>query len=205
MNTADKTSDARYKPLKDAIEEAVRKNRLLFCANPDKGPDEANPETLPRCLPDLTSLFCIGAAENAGQRWKKISPNDKTCDYFLPGVRLGIESESRQGYHKGSKPPEQWKDYSGSSLSCALASGLAAMILHCSQICELSDAVWDWLKSYNGMKAALQSIDVTKEHWLPVRKVFGQPFVLKTASPDEKRRRLRVDMVNKFLAEMPSK
>ncbi|KAK4455691.1 hypothetical protein QBC34DRAFT_489906 [Podospora aff. communis PSN243] len=55
------------------------------------------------------------------------------------------------------------------------------------------------------MKAALQSIDVTKEHWLPVRKMFGQPFVLKTASLDEKRRRLRTDMVNKFLADMPSK
>ncbi|KAK4107020.1 subtilisin-like protein [Canariomyces notabilis] len=203
MHEADRSSDKRYKPLKDAIEKAVKKNILLFCANPDKGSEEAEPKTFPKCLPGVTSLFCIGAAEN-GQRWMKISRNDETCDFFLPGVRLDIEAESRQGNPKGSKSFEQWKEFGGSSLACALASGLAAMILHCSQICDITNEQWAWLKSYNGMKAAFESLQVTSELWLPVRKVFGQPFVSKTDTPEKKRQRLREDVVDKhFLATMP--
>jgi hypothetical protein len=48
-------------------------------------------------------------------------------------------------------------------------AGLAAMILYCARLAAVGDKEWQYLKSAKGMEA-FGSINVTKNHWLPVHK-----------------------------------
>ena len=153
------------KNLRRALRQAADKPILLFCAHPDKGPGEKN-TTYPKNLGDR--IFCIGAANKDGNAWGQIG--DKTSDFYLPGVDLGIPTETSNVQRK-AHPPEKWKTYSGSSLSCALAVGLAAQILYCARL--VGDKNWRHLKAHDGMKKALEQINVTNNRWLPVRTVFG--------------------------------
>lgn len=196
--------NSRGQALEDAIRLAANKNILLFCANPDKGPGQEN-NTYP--LRSDIRVFCIGAATQDGHRWSKIDSEDKSCNYFLPGVELGIEVENNQLASKKNlgEPPDKWRVYSGSSLSCALAAGLAAMILYCAQVSGIttSDQEWAWLKSHGGMQKALDSIYVTQNRWLPVRRVFGLNALLGSGKMAQKKEVLRREIVARFLASMP--
>ncbi|KUI56352.1 Major intracellular serine protease [Cytospora mali] len=144
----DTTINSQAKPaelqLSEAINAAVNKHILLFCANPDKGKDFLENDTLPNSLNN--NIFCIGAATQDGVCWSRIDPEDRSCNYFLPGVELGIQVESKTRKNPDD-PPRQWRKHSGSSLSCALAAGLAAMILHCSLVSntvEFGSEKWKW-------------------------------------------------------------
>lgn len=203
----EKASDYKTKrvnALRDAIKLAADNNILLFCANPDKGLGHQN-NTYPKQL-DANRVFCIGAATQDGNRWREIDPTDTSCDYFLPGVELGIQVETNKSSSKKNvdEPPSSWRTYSGSSLSCALAAGLAAMILYCTQVSGVSatDPKWKWLKSDGGMRNALDSIHVTPNKWLPVRRMFGQSAFL-GATNEVKKQLLREEVVAKFFARMP--
>lgn len=90
----------------DAIKTAAKKNILLFCANPDRGPTFKAMDTYPKAA-DPERVFCIGAATPDGIRWGQIDAQDTSCDYFLPGIELGIqvESTSRKNQHE---PPQEW-------------------------------------------------------------------------------------------------
>ncbi|TFB02667.1 hypothetical protein CCMA1212_005148 [Trichoderma ghanense] len=155
--------------LRKAIGDAVSKNILLFCANPDKGPSYINNDTYPKGL-DTDHVFCVGAATQNGVRWSQIDSNDTSCNYFLPGVELGIQVESTTR-KTPDEPPQEWRKHSGSSLSCALAAGLAAMILHCSLVsgvAEFDTPKWKWLRSHDGMRMAFEKIQVERTTgWLP--------------------------------------
>jgi hypothetical protein len=92
--------------LGEAINAAVKKNILLFCANPDMGPSYSKNQTLPKAL-NSDNIFCIGSATQDGVRWGKIHKDDDSCNYFLPGVELGIQVESRLRKNPG-EPPREW-------------------------------------------------------------------------------------------------
>jgi hypothetical protein len=119
-------NDERVSRLRTAVSNAA-KTVLLFCANPDKGEGRKN-DTYPATL--STRVFCIGAANEDGQRWKKISSDDESCSFYLPGVELGIKVAKTANLSKKDvgAPPEDWAKHDGSSLACALATGLAAMV-----------------------------------------------------------------------------
>ncbi|ROW10102.1 hypothetical protein VMCG_02078 [Cytospora schulzeri] len=112
------TSTSASKPespqmrLLEAINEAVAKNILLFCANPDKGKNYSVNDTLPRSL-KADKIFCIGAATQDGVRWGQINSDDQSCDYFLPGVELGIQVESRSRDNTDEPPPEWLRSHNG--------------------------------------------------------------------------------------------
>ena len=191
INKENVTKISQENMLRTAIKKAVAKDIILFCANPDKGADVDRNNTFPWLLQELDTtepifMFCIGAATQEKVRWSKISPKDDSCHYFLPGVDLGIQVESNSRKHTDD-PPKEWHKYSGSSLSCALAAGLAAMILHCALISgevAINDARWKWLRTAQGMRNAFARIQLegtanslapvnNTSKWLPVRNLFG--------------------------------
>lgn len=188
--------------LRNAIKTAADKNILLFCANPDKGQSEKN-ETYPWTM-DTQRVFCIGAATEDGRPWPRIDPEDESCDFLIPGVDLGIPVESKLTNNNIDDPPNNWSTYSGSSLSCALAAGLAAMILHCTLVSGVrtTEERWTWLKGYGGMKEALDSIRGTaKSRWLPVHKVFGRNVFPDTTN--EAKLKHLSEQVEKFFTHIP--
>lgn len=212
IDPSDDTNDKRVKALRKAIELAAENNILLFCANPDRGPEYPHNSTYPKALVSDTTLFCIGAAKDDGSRWGKISVDDNSCDFFLPGVELGIGAESINRKSVG-KPPRQWRKHSGSSVSCALGAGLAAMVLHCtlvSGIVSRDDAKWNWLKTRGGMSEALRSINVdrrdsSKGQWLGVRRLFGE--AVKSSldrGSSEMLKALQSNVVSKLVAGAPT-
>ena len=177
--------------LSSALNKAMNKHKIpTFCANPDKGRGYTTNETYPyKAHPD--KIFCIGAETSSGSQWRKIDPNDKSAHFYLPGVDLGIPVHAREGK---DQPPGKWEKYSGSSLSCALAAGLAAMILHIAKVCEVSNEDWKKLKTREGMKAAFEKIDVT-DGWLPVRKLFDLDS-LRKGNDESKKEALKNDVVD---------
>ncbi|UKZ61339.1 uncharacterized protein TrAtP1_002605 [Trichoderma atroviride] len=192
----------RMGELRNAIKLAADNNILLFCANPDKGVGFPDNKSYPKQL-DTSRVFCIGAATQDGIRWDKIDGGDASCDYFLPGVELGFPVES-SGARRVDEPPTVWETYNGSSLSCALAAGLAAMILHCAQVSgkTATDAEYTWLKSHRGMCSAFNSIHVTPNKWLPVRRVFGHSSLSNT-NTDALMKALREEVVARFFKDVP--
>lgn len=189
----------RHRKLADAVHRAAEDGILLFCAHPDAGAKSTN-DTYPKRLPE-NRLFCIGAAGKNRQRWEEIDPADTSCDFFFPGVDLGIEAEGRPDDTK-KQPPHEWKTYSGSSLSCALAAGLAAAILHCARVCNVTIEEFVWLKSYDGMKAALESIPSIENGSLVVNQVFGQDALLRACNDPGRKTALR-QVIDKLLVKMP--
>ncbi|SPO02208.1 uncharacterized protein DNG_04881 [Cephalotrichum gorgonifer] len=176
----DKASGPDGDALRNAIHKAASKS-ILICAHPDKGQGQTN-DTFPYSA-DTRRILCIGAANQDGMRWDKIDANDTSCNYFFPGVELGIQVR-RKGRKEGKNlgnpgnPPQEWKKHSGSSLACALATGLAAMILRCALISGMgpADPKWMWLRSSGGMDKAFKAIvgDQPGSKWPAVQNVFGR-------------------------------
>ncbi|PVH73216.1 subtilisin-like protein, partial [Cadophora sp. DSE1049] len=193
--------DLAVRRLRTAISKAVGKYAaLLFCAWPDKGAGVKN-KTYPYSL-ETESIFTIGAATRDGNPAPRVGDGQPT--FFLPGIELGIplkteakktivDNEPKLYQRTGEQPPGTYQTFSGSSLSCALAAGLAAMILHCSRKVQNKQA-WR-LNNYEYMKMAFESIDMSEHKWLAVGQRFGNSNI-KTAKPSARRQVLNqvVDM-----------
>jgi hypothetical protein len=133
---------SKERQLRDAIKMAADAGILLFCANPDKGEGNPDNRTYPWLL-DSQRIFCIGAANQDGNRWAQIDSRDTSCNYYFPGVELGIQVVSTAKKHLG-EPPHEWHKHSGSSLACALATGLAAMV-------RLSPSIFEKVPQQSGL------------------------------------------------------
>lgn len=178
-----------------SIEKAVSKKIHLFCAMPEKGVGEKN-NTYPKAIhPD--KIFSIGAATRDGQPWAKTG--DEKPDFYFPGVELGIPTE-RADPGRRDRPPEKWPTHSGSSLSCALASGLAALILYCAKKvpCEAKDKKYP--QKHEGMKEAFESINVSQNRWLHVGTIFDEASIREAVTDDVRKKILDV-IVDKFLSK----
>jgi Subtilase family len=194
-----RNENKQVEPLRQAIQEAVTNKILLFCANPDRGRGYTANKTYPRYSDDKL-VFCVGAATQSGHRWDKIDPDDNSCDLYLPGVDLGIPVETMNPNRKGH-PPNKWDKYSGSSLACALAAGLAAMVLHTAKVSGVSDEQWGWLREKEGMDKAFESMHRTNDKWIPVPMVFKLPG-LKDGNEEQKKETLKQGIVQKFFKDM---
>lgn len=213
------------KSLSQVIREAIDANILIFCANPDKGAEYANNLTYPYHL-EKERIFCIGAAGRNGKRWDWIDARDKSCTYLLPGVDLDIHMETKQPGQPVviqpsplissetpllGRPLRERSKQSGSSLACALAAGLAAMILHCSRVSGANYKQIDYLRTYEGMRSALDSLypdggasalAAGEGQWLPVSSLPSGRSYAHISSTDKKMAVLE-DRVYKFLENMP--
>ena len=167
--------------LEEAVTAAVQKNIIMFCSATDDiqvgGMDFLPYQKAPKYI------FRIGAATALGTR-DPYAEDEKTIDYFFPGNQVAEpwnpKAEGKVIYHDGS------------SVSTALATGLASLIIYCAILVrtyhksvtmsttsgpyETFQGFVDLLKKRDNMKRAFDSID--SDYWddrkfLPVWEVFG--------------------------------
>ncbi|KAL6790254.1 hypothetical protein GGI42DRAFT_218651 [Trichoderma sp. SZMC 28013] len=158
--------------LQKAIEKAKARNILMFCSAAD------DIQLLGReSLPFSAASDCIlriGAALPKGQR-DPTSEDFNTISYFFPGNQV---AEARNP--RSSKPVEY---HDGSSVSTALAAGLASLIIYCTNVVKTyyddSRPFTDWalkLRNHKNMRTAFDNInspDYDDKKFLPVWKTFG--------------------------------
>ena len=188
------TANEEVEKLKSAIQKAASKRILMFCALSDRGGRE-NRGTYPKSLAE-GDIFSVGAASKDGHPWPRTG--DEHADYYLPGVELGIPVENIDGKIKG-QPPEKWHIYNGSSLSCALATGLAALVFWCTQ--QVRPGKRYYLQQAIGMKAAFKNIGVSDRGWLHVNTLFGNSSVGKALGGQAKIDIVRY-IVDRILSDM---
>lgn len=99
---------------------AEEKNILLFCSSPDQG-DFSSDHYPTAWGPD--KVFRIGASQADGHAYSLVQ-RDKV-DYIFPGVDV-VRANNRHIRFRGL---DDDKSFTGSSVSTALASGLAALVL----------------------------------------------------------------------------
>ncbi|KAJ6028111.1 hypothetical protein N7540_003687 [Penicillium herquei] len=105
---------------KDAIAEAVKENKLLFCALREEENALIHDGYHPVGLPQV---FKIGSATRAGNQVNSHSGDYNHVDFILPGLDVLDDDEG-------------CKSLNGSSVATALASGLAALILYCAELVD---------------------------------------------------------------------
>ncbi|KAH6854899.1 hypothetical protein B0I37DRAFT_410945 [Chaetomium sp. MPI-CAGE-AT-0009] len=166
--------------LEEAIDEAVRRGILIFCSASDRPEEKANDSLPYRQAPGR--VFRIGAALPNGKPAPETEDQGR-IDYFLPGSQVPEDVDPR-----GSKVPEL---HDGSSVSTALAAGLASLIMHCAVVMReyhkqapgsKHRAIHDYyakaaaaLQSRDNMKRAFDNIGIGKpeDRYLEVWREFG--------------------------------
>lgn len=124
------------------LEEIIRKASddgiLMFAAADDSG--------VPVALPsNIHGVFSVGAGTTTGHM--------AGCDFVLPGSDPGIKS-----LHDIDTENPGRENESRVAFATALASGLAALILYCADICELTTESRQKLHEASTMKSVLQRL-----------------------------------------------
>jgi len=126
------------------ISEAAKERVLLFCSANDRGKvdDMSYPHA---CRPADT--FRIGAATESRGVWDMVSDKDK-IDFALPGKDVLLEedtvaSAAAGSLGDGSNDTPTFEAHTGSSVSTALAAGLAALIMECVRIGRIETVAQD--------------------------------------------------------------
>ena len=145
---------------KNAIGEASRKRRLMFCSSPDIG--QFTDDTYPSVI-ERGSLFRIGAAHDDGTPF---SYAGKNVDYIFPGVKVSSQAPP------GSRQPP--RDITGSSVATALAAGLAATIIYCFKASVLAYKV---ARAHKNVPDTLPSAPLIEQD---IRNIMEHP-AMKTA------------------------
>ncbi|KAK3490308.1 peptidase S8/S53 domain-containing protein [Neurospora hispaniola] len=122
--------------LKSALDKARAQNIVMFCSSIDEGPvgdDNTYPGKEGSCIK-------IGASTGDGSRLSWVSA--KSSDFLLPGdesVHFSLQengqsiSASRRAGYGSEVPP------GGSSISTALAAGLAGVVMFCDRLIHSSN------------------------------------------------------------------
>jgi hypothetical protein len=147
------SDDEGLKRLNDAVEEAAKRNILMFCAASDEGVrlDTSFPGQSPSC-------FKIGAATTWGTAHKSVGTSNNRIDYIFPGHHVRTTATA----------PDKTNFSNGSSVATALAAGLVALILRCVQFAV------EYLKE-NGRKEEAHKMERHLEA-LRTRKRMQQTF-----------------------------
>lgn len=133
------TIESRYgvnEKLDHALHDAANHRIIMFCSSKDEGAtasDSSYPGINPRCIK-------IGASTGTGARLSWVSDD---CHFLLPGDSRHGESGGDPLRFRGSGgggdgPPGSWArsgaGFFGSSVSTALAAGLAGVLLFCDRL-----------------------------------------------------------------------
>ena len=114
------------KKFDNALAAAEGRHILMFCSSSDAG--NYNEEHYPTTYNDKI-FFKIGAAKADGNPYEWVGPAAK-LDYLFPGVEV-VQRHSKQ---KAIINIDDWQVHTGSSISTALAAGLAALVISMAQI-----------------------------------------------------------------------
>ncbi|KAB2568871.1 hypothetical protein DBV05_g12452 [Lasiodiplodia theobromae] len=196
--TIEKTGDnqASLGKLKAAINKAVNQNILLFCAANDQiSDDESYPGYITR------EQFKIGAATEFKKAWE--GTGEIPVNYILPGKDVIMERPELD------VPLDKCTKATGSSISTALAAGLAALILYCVKMAACHYAAsnnqegnpitfndFQKLKNFNRMNEAISRIGL-ENRYIKVDKFFKFKDNPGVKSKEEKR-----EMVNKIAGRL---
>ncbi|KPM35437.1 hypothetical protein AK830_g11140 [Neonectria ditissima] len=169
--------EMHIKELQEAIDAAVEARILMFCSASDDL-QASSMDSLPfRQRPGY--IFRIGAAHADGRR-SSYSEDKEKIDYFFPGNQVA------EAWNPRSSDTVKYHD--GSSVSTALAAGLASLIMYCAAISgqyqtESKPAEFnryvklvDALQDRDNMKRAFDNIEDPKHldrKFLPAWEVFG--------------------------------
>lgn len=165
--------------LKTAITRAKDKGILIFCSAADNIKQKGG-DTLPYSQA-RDYIFRIGAADAYG--WSdKATEDQRTINYFLPGIQVADDANPRMPLK------EDAKSHDGSSVATALAAGLASLLLYMVNLMKVYYAghpqnlkkmarYADQLRKRDGLKRAFDNI-ITDENYkdkrfLPVWDLFG--------------------------------
>ncbi|EKJ73006.1 hypothetical protein FPSE_06794 [Fusarium pseudograminearum CS3096] len=118
--------------LENAISLVTATGILVFCSAPDIG--RASKETLESyypfgCKRSSTDLFKIGAAKADGVSFAWMG-HEEIVNYILPGHKVAPREAD-------NLPEEDDTPKTGSSVATALASGLAALSIHCVRLAAI--------------------------------------------------------------------
>lgn len=154
------------KEMESAIEEAQRKNILMFCAAKDGGYGAAGfgyPKDFNK------RIFCIGATTEHGNISERLGGQKEAIDFGFPGENITPLSGA-------TKSP-----IAGSSIATALAAGLAGLLLYIIQFEQPGKTSHDtreaheWrilLQQHEKMKETLLSMANNSQKYIPVLKYF---------------------------------
>ncbi|KAE8356245.1 hypothetical protein BDV28DRAFT_145429 [Aspergillus coremiiformis] len=163
LNTEENGSNTKdLSRLRDSLNEAAKKNTLVFCSAPDIGHARGKNSYYPFDCKELHNVFRVGAACVYGTRTNYTGSD---VDFILPG-----ENVSPRDVDKAVAGIDECPK-SGSSVATALAAGLAALIIHCVRMAGIY-SVWmkkertgvthktlQVIKQYEVMKKAFQIIN----------------------------------------------
>lgn len=107
------------KDLEDVLHKAASRGILLYCSGEDKGQYENSERPFPASI-SSKKIKKVGSAGTYGEKSKFV--NIENVDYLLPG-EIAISDEQVER---------------GSSAATALASGLAALILWCAEVHQVT-------------------------------------------------------------------
>jgi hypothetical protein len=126
--------------LKTAISDANEANILMFGAASDQGYNDTR-----QAYPAVhDKVICIGGARESGH------PDEmggRTVNFVFPGSSIISSASFRQGSAGGASTTV----VTGSSFATALASGLAALVLYCVEICQDGERYRERLKQHDIM------------------------------------------------------
>ncbi|KAK6831719.1 hypothetical protein RU639_002565 [Aspergillus parasiticus] len=180
--------DSESRRLSEVIDEAHKNNILTFSSVSDQGynqPDISFPAKIP-------GVFRIGTARHSGV------PDDLSQGYefvFSGGSSVANVGQSEEGN------TANFNMALGSSFATAVASGHAALILHCVELCDLGDEYGNGLRQYQNMKdifrvmasGSPQSSYIRAEKWFPAS--FENKDWMEDEDQDEFRRRITAIIV----------
>ncbi|KAE8316003.1 peptidase S8/S53 domain-containing protein [Aspergillus transmontanensis] len=176
--------DSESRRLSEVIDEAHKNNILTFSSVSDQGhnqPDISFPAKIP-------GVFRIGTARHSGV------PDDLSQGYEF--VFPGGSSVANVRQREEGNTDANSNMVLASSFATAVASGLAALILHCVELCNLGDEYGNDIRQYQNMKdifhvmasGSPQSSYIRAEKWFPAG--FENKDWMEDEDQDEFRRRI---------------
>ncbi|KAE8351964.1 peptidase S8/S53 domain-containing protein [Aspergillus coremiiformis] len=149
--------------LTDVIEKAHNEKILTFASVNDQGFNQSG-ISFPGKIP---GVFRIGAARRSG-----LSDGlSQGFEFLFPGGSSATNAPQNGEDHANASS----EMVMGSSFATAVASGLAALILHCVELCDLDEEYGSSLRPYQNMKDIFrvmaanspQSSYIEAEKWFP--------------------------------------
>lgn len=174
---ADINTERAIESLEKAVKAAADAKILMFCSASDDIQSDAMSSLPYKAAP--VSIFRIGAADRNGQR-DPTSEDTQRIDWFMPGNQVAEAANP--------KSHSQIRWHTGSSVSTALAAGLASLIIYCThllrahyehtgQTTQATEAarMAEALQIPTGLRRAFDSIDSSTwpdKKFLPVWETF---------------------------------
>ncbi|RAK81430.1 S8 family peptidase [Aspergillus fijiensis CBS 313.89] len=193
---------ADIRDLEAATGAAANAGIMMFCAASDQGP--AIDITFPAACVNTKNIFKIGAAEASGAVWKWVG-DAAAVDFIFPGHEVVKERPN-------DAPIDECQTLTGSWVATAIASGFAALILHCVQLSFVQTQAinqpgqmdhFEGLQRHERMREAFLAIGTTQSSgnkYIEVWNVFEKAVEKSQGKPPDQFPAIVNEVANKLKA-----